>query len=95
VTLIIVPIMYVLFDRFGAWLRVLSQRRPKVPGRRWTAAPVNGTVAPTNGDMIAANVSGPVEQVFLERSYHVATLDYDKAEIESRSVEFARKVFAS
>ena len=52
-------------------------------------------VAPTNGDLLVANVSGPTEQVFLERSYHVATLDYDKAEIEERSVEFAKKVFAS
>ena len=33
-------------------------------------------------------VKGPVEQVVLERSYHVATLDYDKDEIEARTVEF-------
>jgi len=52
-------------------------------------------VVPTNSDVIAEKVSGPVERVFLERSYHVATLDYDKAEIEARSVEFARKVTAS
>ena len=39
-----------------------------------------------------ARVSGPVERVSLERSYHVATLDYDKAEIEARAVDFARKV---
>ena len=52
-------------------------------------------VVPTNSDVIAEKVSGPVERVFLERSYHVATLDYDKGEIEARSVEFARKVTAS
>jgi HAE1 family hydrophobic/amphiphilic exporter-1 len=28
VTLVIVPVFYVLFDRFGAWVRVLTQRRP-------------------------------------------------------------------
>jgi carboxylesterase len=51
-------------------------------------------VPPTNSDYLAAHVSGPVERVFLERSFHVATLDYDKGEIESRSVDFARKAFA-
>jgi hypothetical protein len=30
----------------------------------------------------------------LERSYHVATQDYDKALIFDRSVEFARRVTA-
>ena len=34
-------------------------------------------------------MSGPVEQVFLERSFHVATLDYDTPEITKRIVEFA------
>jgi len=33
-------------------------------------------------------VKGSVERVVLERSYHVATLDYDKDEIETRAVEF-------
>lgn len=37
----------------------------------------------------AEQVSGPVEHVLLERSNHVATLDYDKNIIEARSVEFA------
>jgi carboxylesterase len=49
-------------------------------------------VPPSASDHLAAVVSGPVERVMLERSYHVATLDYDKAEIEARAVEFARKV---
>jgi len=40
-------------------------------------------------------VKGPVEQVVLERSYHVATLDYDKDEIEARTVEFLRGVLAA
>ena len=37
-------------------------------------------------------LGGPVERVVLERSYHVATLDYDKDLIAERAVEFARKV---
>jgi carboxylesterase len=52
-------------------------------------------VVPESGDVVAEAVSGPVERVFLERSFHVATLDYDRAEVEARSVEFARKVTAS
>jgi carboxylesterase len=45
-------------------------------------------VDPKSSEVLVANVKGPVEQVVLERSYHVATLDYDKDEIEARTVEF-------
>jgi carboxylesterase len=49
-------------------------------------------VPPSNGDFLAAKFGGPVERVWLEDSYHVATLDNDAAEIEERSVAFAMKV---
>jgi carboxylesterase len=49
-------------------------------------------VPPTDSDLIAAKVSGPVERLFLERSFHVATLDYDKAELEAAAIAFAEKV---
>jgi carboxylesterase len=52
-------------------------------------------VPPSNGDLIVERVAGPVERVWLERSFHVATLDHDQAEIEQRAVEFASKVFSS
>jgi len=52
-------------------------------------------VDPTSSDVLAARVKGPVERVTLERSYHVATLDYDKDEIESRTVEFVTTVLSS
>jgi carboxylesterase len=45
-------------------------------------------VDPTSSDLLVARATGPVEQVRLERSYHVATLDWDKDEIEARTVEF-------
>ncbi len=45
-------------------------------------------VDPNSSDVLAAGVKGPVERVVLERSYHVATLDFDKDEIEARTVEF-------
>jgi carboxylesterase len=51
-------------------------------------------VPPSGSDLLASSVSGPVERVVLERSYHVATLDWDAEEIQSRSVDFAEKLFA-
>ncbi|GAC1596708.1 MAG: alpha/beta fold hydrolase [Acidimicrobiales bacterium] len=51
-------------------------------------------VAPSAGDVLASSVAGPVERVTLERSFHVATLDFDAEEIERRSVEFLAKVMA-
>ncbi len=47
-----------------------------------------------SGDMLAAAVAGPIERVWLEDSYHVATLDNDQAELEERAVSFATKVVA-
>jgi carboxylesterase len=58
-------------------------------------SPQDHVVSPTASDLLASRVSGPVERVVLERSYHVATLDYDGPEINRRSVEFAIKVTAS
>jgi carboxylesterase len=55
-------------------------------------APNDHVVPPTDSDALAAAVSGPVERVTLERSYHVATQDYDAELITERAVAFARKV---
>jgi carboxylesterase len=49
-------------------------------------------VPPENSDVLAEAVRGPVERIWLERSYHVATLDYDKADVERAVVQFARRV---
>jgi carboxylesterase len=51
-------------------------------------------VSPGDSDVLAASVSGPVERIWLEKSFHVATLDYDKAELEAASVAFAERVTA-
>jgi len=45
-------------------------------------------VDPKSSELLVARSKGPVEQVVLERSFHVATLDHDKDEIEVRTVEF-------
>jgi len=49
-------------------------------------------VDPSQSDTLAASVSGPVERVWFDRSYHVITLDYDGEEVARRVVEFALKV---
>ncbi len=49
-------------------------------------------VPPVTGDTIVREVHSHVERIYLENSYHVATLDYDAPELEARAVAFARKV---
>ncbi len=53
---------------------------------------VDHVVAPESGDLLERTVGGPLERVFLERSYHVATLDWDAPVVEERVVAFAGKV---
>lgn len=49
-------------------------------------------VESVSGDVVEAHVSGPVERIWLEDSYHVATLDNDAPLIETKVVEFATSV---
>ncbi|MDQ1630890.1 MAG: carboxylesterase [Frankiaceae bacterium] len=49
-------------------------------------------VEPASSETLDAGVSGPVQRVTLEHSFHVATLDNDAPLIEQRSVEFAQQV---
>ncbi len=65
----------------------LKAARPIPITVRRTATPPAGN--PAQGDHLAAAWGGPIERVVLERSYHVATQDYDKGLIEERSVAFA------
>jgi carboxylesterase len=51
-------------------------------------------VEPSNSEHLVATYGGPAEHVWLERSYHVATQDYDRAEIERRCVDFVARVTA-
>ena len=52
-------------------------------------------VNPEDTDVLAENISGPVERLWLEKSFHVATLDYDKAELEAAALAFVEKVTSS
>jgi carboxylesterase len=58
-------------------------------------SPEDHVVAPAASDHLAATVTGPVERVSLDRSYHVATLDHDRDLIEERAVAFASRVTKS
>jgi len=48
-----------------------------------------------NGTDLVARVAGPVERVWLENSYHVATLDNDRELVESMTVDFLGRVLAT
>ena len=74
-------------------LAPLSARYPavRVPLLLYTS--VNDHVVdPAQSDALAAAYGGTVEHVKLERSFHVATQDFDKSTIFSGSVDFARRV---
>ncbi|MCU1501119.1 MAG: putative acylglycerol lipase [Ilumatobacteraceae bacterium] len=58
------------------------------------ASPQDHVVPPEQQDYLAEHYAGPVERITLERSYHVATQDYDKQLIFDASVDFAKKVTA-
>lgn len=49
-------------------------------------------VPSSSGDLLEKEVSGPLERVWLENSYHVATLDNDAPQIEALTLAFVRRV---
>jgi carboxylesterase len=57
-------------------------------------SPQDHVVDPTQAEYLAARYGGPVERVSLDRSYHVATQDYDKELIVESTIEFAQRVTA-
>jgi carboxylesterase len=72
-------------DRYGELtmpLRLFTSRQDHV-------------VEPSNSEHLAATYGGPVEHTWLDRSYHVATQDYDRDLIIAESVAFAGRVGAA
>jgi len=49
-------------------------------------------VTTDNGDELMAKVAGPIERIWLEDSYHVATMDNDRGLVESSTMAFLAKV---
>ena len=69
-------------DRFGELtmpLRLFTSRNDHV-------------VDPADSEHLADTWGGPVEHTWLERSFHVATRDFDRDVVERGVVEFVRKV---
>lgn len=57
-------------------------------------SPQDHVVEPAQAEYLASNYGGPVERLSLERSYHVATQDYDRQLIFDEAVAFAHRVCA-
>ncbi|MEP7047831.1 MAG: alpha/beta fold hydrolase [Ilumatobacteraceae bacterium] len=55
-------------------------------------SPQDHVVEPKQGDYLAELYGGPLERISLDRSYHVATQDYDKDLIFESTVKFATRV---
>ena len=49
---------------------------------------VDHTVRPSDSDLVAAGVRGPVERLSMTRSYHLATLDHDADLLFDTSARF-------
>lgn len=49
-------------------------------------------VPPSDSEWLAAKWGGPVEHTWLERGYHVATLDYDRPLVEAGTVDFVTRL---
>jgi carboxylesterase len=77
-------------------IRALDELGDDLPSIRCPALVITSeqdhVVPPSSSDHFAARVGGPVEVMRLVRSFHVATLDYERRELEARAVEFALRV---
>ncbi len=83
------PLLSMMIDG----LRPLAGEYPKlrIPLLLLTS-PNDHVVDPGQSEYLAASYGGPVERITLERSYHVATQDYDKLLVFDSTVAFAQRV---
>jgi carboxylesterase len=58
------------------------------------SSPQDHVVEPAQSDYLAERYGGPLERITLERSYHVATQDFDKDLIFESTIKFASRVTA-
>ncbi|MET1041229.1 MAG: esterase, partial [Acidimicrobiales bacterium] len=80
--------MFDAADRFAAGLDGITCPTLVLTSRQ------DHVVPPSDSEFLVSQVAGPVEHVWLEDSYHVATIDHDGPEVARRIVEFAPKVTA-
>ena len=57
-------------------------------------SPQDHVVDPSNGDVLAEAVAGPVERVYAPDSFHVVTLDHDGPAVVAAVTAFCTKVLA-
>lgn len=73
----------------------LREMRPGLSEMRMPALLLHSAqdhiIPPGSARLLREKLAGPVEYVVLERSFHVATIDYDGPQINSRAVAFAEK----
>jgi carboxylesterase len=55
---------------------------------------VDHVVPTSDSDHLAVRWAGPIERVRLDRSFHIATLDYDAEVVRFSAVEFARRALS-
>jgi len=58
-------------------------------------SPQDHVIEPKQSEFLVGRYGGPIERISLERSFHVATLDYDKDLINEATVAFAQRVTGS
>jgi carboxylesterase len=80
---------------FADGLKPLSKKYGsiKVPLLLFTATN-DHVVKPTESDFLASEYAGTVERVVLERSFHVATQDVEKETVNTKALEFAKRMTA-
>jgi len=62
VTLVIVPVLYVLFDRLGAWVQEVSRRKPEEKQVKWHGEPgANGSLNGHAGKPAGIAIAGGTE----------------------------------
>lgn len=62
-----------------------------VPLRLFTSRQ-DHVVSPSDSDHLAATYGGPVEHTWLERSFHVATRDFDRDLVTAETVAFVERI---
>lgn len=72
--------------------RLFSRARTQLPAVRvpvlLATSTVDHTVPPSDSELVAAGVRGPVERLSMTRSHHLATLDHDAALLFDTSARF-------
>ena len=80
---------------FADGLKPLSKKYPAITIPLLLITSTNDHVVnPQESAFLMGTYGGTAEQVMLERSFHVATQDYEKDVIHARALEFAKRVTA-